>query len=317
MLKIRENDKLAYEHFICVRNDLKNTIKRILKDNGLYKKINNTRTLIKLNRIERFYLYYLKQDKTLEYIICADVKRIKNFLINMKALFPAAFDREELLYKCIFNIFVTHGYSNLNKYEFINNIDLKSCPYCNRTYIFTLSKNKELKPEIDHFYPKSLYPIAALSFYNLIPSCPTCNGFTGKGEQDTLNMNVKNPYIIEYDDFKFNFNIKSMNILNPLTNIDEDSIEIYFEKEIIEHNNLFGLNILYAEHRDIVIELYIKYNHEYVRRYIDYLHSYEGLEFSDEEIYRLITCGYKNNEDLHKRPLSKLIKDISEELDLI
>ena len=74
---------------------------------------------------------------------------------------------------------------------------------------------------------------------------------------------------------------------------------------------------LYKQHRDIVLELYIKAKHQYVRKYIDYLHSYDGLTFSDDEIYRLITCGYQNETEHHKRPLSKLIKDISEELGLV
>lgn len=29
--------------------------------------------------------------------------------------------------------------------------------------------------KLDHFYPKSLYPFFALSLYNLIPVCGTCN----------------------------------------------------------------------------------------------------------------------------------------------
>ena len=48
------------------------------------------------------------------------------------------------------------------------------CPYCNRDYINSRSKFSA-GAQLDHFYPKSLYPFFALSLYNLIPVCGTCN----------------------------------------------------------------------------------------------------------------------------------------------
>ncbi len=51
----------------------------------------------------------------------------------------------------------------------------------------------------------------------------------------------------------------------------------------------------------------------YPKSYIDELKKFK---FSEDEIYRYLFCNYKKDEDFHKRPLSKLIKDISEELNL-
>ena len=46
--------------------------------------------------------------------------------------------------------------------------------------------------------------------------------------------------------------------------------------------------------------------------------KYSGTLFSSkEELMRLITCGYISDDDINKRPLSKLIKDISEDLGFI
>ena len=50
------------------------------------------------------------------------------------------------------------------------------CTYCNRQYVFTVEDNegdngKIARPELDHWFPKELYPIMSLSFYNLIPCC--------------------------------------------------------------------------------------------------------------------------------------------------
>jgi len=52
----------------------------------------------------------------------------------------------------------------------------KICPYCNQNYAFTLAADDgEFRPTLDHFYSKSEYPFLAISLYNLIPSCYTCN----------------------------------------------------------------------------------------------------------------------------------------------
>jgi len=48
-----------------------------------------------------------------------------------------------------------------------------------------------------------------------------------------------------------------------------------------------------------------------------YIEELSKFGFGQDEIYRYLLCNYRKEEDLHKRPLSKLIKDISEELKLI
>lgn len=62
-------------------------------------------------------------------------------------------------------------------YELCSKLNINVCPYCNRQYIFTVgsAKEKRTRPEIDHFFPKALYPYLACSLYNFIPSCHICN----------------------------------------------------------------------------------------------------------------------------------------------
>ncbi|MAD42370.1 MAG: hypothetical protein CL623_08270 [Arcobacter sp.] len=322
MLTIAKNNNLCNEHYNTIKNvnHVKSTMERILRNGGLRKKINGVMAFHTLSPNDIQFLNKINRNSFLKRLICIKPENIRTFIEATQTKYPDIYDTNTLLYKCVYNIFVKHGYEkseNLNKYEFIKNIGLESCPYCNRSYIYTLNRNKNIKPEIDHFYPKGLYPILALSYYNLIPSCPTCNGLGAKSNQDSYLLNLKNPYLIENDDFKFNFKIKTLNILNPLSDIDKDSVEIFFEKKVPNQANVFGLEELYKEHRDVIIELYIKTKHQYVNKYVDYLHSYNGLTFSEDEIYRLITSGYKDEKDHHKRPLSKLIKDISDELGLV
>ena len=270
---------------------------------------------IYLSLYDEFFLEFIQKETVLEKIIGASPLQLKAIIRWINIYYPDGKDKEKPLYQFLYNIFVVHGYNKIDKFEFIKNSGLKTCPYCNRNYIYTIDENRNIKGEIDHFYPKDLYPILGVSYHNLIPSCQTCNGLNAKGNKDSYDKKLKNPYDIQVDDFKFNFKINSSNIFNPSK--DEESIDIYFEKELSAYNEFFSLDLLYKEHRDIVLELYLKAKHEYVREYMDYLHSYKELKFSDEDIYRFITCGYMNDEDLHKRPLSKLIKDISNELGLI
>ena len=56
-------------------------------------------------------------------------------------------------------------------------LKINSCYYCEMAYINTYSyQNKKYSHfDLDHFFPKKKCPILALSLFNLIPSCPTCN----------------------------------------------------------------------------------------------------------------------------------------------
>jgi len=89
-------------------------------------------------------------------------------------------------------------------------------------------------------------------------------------------------------------------------------------EKVKQHKEVFNLDNLYHEHKDIVAELLQK-REIYSDSYIDELIEQYGktLFKSKDGLFRLITCGYVADEDLNKRPLSKLIKDISEELGII
>lgn len=80
---------------------------------------------------------------------------------------------------------------------------------------------------------------------------------------------------------------------------------------------MLGVDFLHEESQDIKIFLdaiLLVKKIYYPKSYIKELKRF-GL--SEDEIYRYLVCNYKKKEDLHKRPLGKLINDISEELDLL
>ena len=313
MLTIQRNNILVNDFSDEYEDIIFKRLRKVIHS-GLSK--TKTRKAIKLSVNEKRILLRVTK-RTIRHLILAKpnaLKRIIKFLIQ----FPSLQDKTSNIYKILYNVFVSNGYDNtkMDKFQFIKNIGLKSCVYCNRTYIFTINKSRNLKPEIDHFYPKSIYPYLAMSYYNLIPSCPTCNGLGAKGSRDSYKDKVKNPYSIEDGDFKFTFDIDSISIVDG--RIDDNSIDIKLKNYIKGNDEYFQLSNLYQEHRDIVIELYQKIYQENTREHFKILsNSLEGFNLDEDEIYKLITCGSNKDVDFHKRPLSKLIKDISQELGLL
>lgn len=76
----------------------------------------------------------------------------------------------------------------------------------------------------------------------------------------------------------------------------------------------FKLELLYNQHKDIVSELLLKKT-IYTKSYIKELKT--NFRFTDDEIYRFLFCNYLKDKDLHKKPLSKLVKDITQDIGLL
>lgn len=251
-------------------------------------------------------------DITFEKLILADfnyLKKLVNFLDKNQK-------RTELTKKekkCFFTI-----YERLKRDQLVKKLNITTCLYCNRNYIFNFKKGNEenTTAEIDHFFNKSTYPYLAVCLYNLIPCCPTCNKRKSNKQEPILH-----PYVESFDqNAKFHLEIKKASFYHS---VDGFEIDIKVKNEALEEQvkhsiDMFNLERLYQNHKDIVLELIQKsvvYNESYLD---ELLKEYEGTLFKNrEDLQRLISGGYISDEEIGKRPLSKLIKDISEELELI
>ena len=187
-------------------------------------------------------------------------------------------------------------------------LDVKTCPYCNRQYTFTIEKGtKTIRPEFDHFHSKSEFPYLALSFYNLIPSCSICNHTKLDDLIDT------SPYNVGFED-NFKFRVKTKT--GEEESLDwalEENIEIDFSDTNL-NIGAFALKELYNEHIDFVKEIIDKaqaYNHSY---YTSLIGSYKGLGKQEADIDRFIWGNYLENAEHERRPLSKLTRDILQQL---
>ncbi|MBI1225169.1 MAG: hypothetical protein GC192_08000 [Bacteroidetes bacterium] len=202
--------------------------------------------------------------------------------------------------------------------KLIEDLDLSVCPYCNRNFIYNTDNKRP--SEIDHFHAKSKYPLLAMSFYNLVPSCKVCNHF----KNDAADKKLINPYDTRYDwnallKFRlkvtaadFYFNAKSVEV--QFENLAEDKETRDRVRNTI---SVFELEDQYKHHRDFVIEL-IQKKYLYSDDYLNALYKqYEGTIFRNrEDILRLVTTNFVDEKDLKNRPLAKLTKDIVEQLDL-
>lgn len=223
-------------------------------------------------------------------------------------------------------------------------MNINVCPYCNREFIsHYVGKDKIMKTtsDLDHFYSKSQYPFLAVSLYNFIPSCQICNSrfkiaddFYSKphihpySEEFGENAKFKTNFYTDTDDVRIENNNKLENedrydISYLLGNSDNFKIEIKpnnLESDIggkIKNSiDTFHLDKLYNFHKDYVREL-IKKAIIYNESRIDELFTqYPELFKSREEVVQMVVSNYITVEDLGKRPLAKLTKDICEELGL-
>jgi hypothetical protein len=209
MINISFNKNLFRKHIEKIEKSIKKQIQIILKTN--------------LSKEDKKCIEYIKKELT--NILSADDKKLQSIIKKFEKNYPDSIGKSnqkkenwKTLYKIIREDIFEREYNNWSErktygaYTFVNELDLKTCPYCNRNYIFIVDeKTGKLRPEIDHFYPKSIYPFLAMSFYNLIPSCPTCNHT--KKDKNSLIKKLKNPYGINSDYYQFSINPNNIAVI--------------------------------------------------------------------------------------------------------
>lgn len=216
------------------------------------------------------------------------------------------------------------AYTNFCKRNFgrtwAQRIGVTTCPYCNRSYIFT-SNESGTRPQYDHYFPKSKYPYLALSMYNLIPCCSICNGL--KHDEDTCQTPIVYPYKDSYGkQASFETVSKDSDDITAWVGAAEeyqikikysDGIDPELKCKIERAVNLFKLEDLYSKHsdyvRDILRTAYI-YNDDYFEGLVV---QYSDLFHSNQEARDFVFFNYLDEADWGKRILAKLTHDIAEE----
>ena len=260
-----------------------------------------------------------------------------SILKNYKGLLDNFIDKEPRLAE-----YLKKSYSKLDAKLRKKIIDIKNisvCPYCNRNYINSTYKilhcdncnqdsfvidevenecpscNQEINgptkvlntAQLDHFFPKDSYPLFAVSFYNLIPSCYSCNHVKSNRDLEYSPYDTSFPF----DDVKFTYIPKSVDKIEIKINSDDSA----FKNGI----RILGIEELYQSHVDVVYELIWKkevYTDSY-REGLSEILNQTNLELSKAEVNRFITGHYTDKDNYGKRPLSKMVTDISRGMGLI
>lgn len=197
------------------------------------------------------------------------------------------------------------------------------CTYCNRQYIFTVNKPKKkgmehiVRPELDHWFCKELYPLLSLSFYNLIPSCHICNSSVKGSEVFTLEHHI-HPYAQEDANPKIQF--------KPTIVPGQSSmygVKIERTKDSKEDNTVkaFALDEIYAEHGRLEVTELMRFNSAYSDGYLKVLFEELlkdfGTKLTKAEVYRMLFGTELEPEKFGERPMSKLKYDVLKYLEVI
>ena len=210
---------------------------------------------------------------------------------------------------------------DLKQDDVFEKLNIRTCPYCNRQYTFTLKPvhtgDPNTSPEFDHFYPKSEYPTLAICFYNLVPSCHCCNHGKGTGQ---LNIN---PY---FDEFRGDFYLcKAENDKTRLNKKEAKEIKgeqdvhvaYYGSREEKQDVGKLGLTKLYGMHQDYVMEIVDKvnaYNSAINQGLVD---SFQGVYKTRGEVFEFVWGRHLELAEQENRPLSKFTRDLLVQMGVI
>lgn len=226
---------------------------------------------------------------------------------------------------CIEKVFNYKRYISQNKemsYALARLMNSNTCTYCNRIYTLTVEKAEEnadgtesgetehlLRPEFDHWFPQSIYPDLALSYYNLIPSCHYCNSNL---KRDT-ELNLKD-YIHPYIDDKIGFHFSYVPTSDGHAVVVErnnDVCDDYF-KRVQKTLELFEIRQVYDAHSDLelkdLMDLAEANPRDYIFTLVNDVASKLGMD--EEGAYRILFGIESQEEKHHNRPMSKFKSDI-------
>lgn len=220
------------------------------------------------------------------------------------------------------------GNKDWNRHKLLSLIGIEICPYCQRNYISSYEENnsKKTTADLDHFYPKSLYPFLALSLYNFIPSCQICNS-RFKGNKDTRDS----VYLYEegFDELGVKFRTSKEVISEILgerysdfyVKIDYENLKNKEDGEKVKNSieNL-GLDRVYKKSHNQYIQNLLynieKYPENYLENCVEMFESNVDKKKQLEKYFKDIVKEPYRKRIENGEPLAKLTKDILEEFNI-
>lgn len=223
----------------------------------------------------------------------------------------------EFTLSLLIKIFDYQGQLSSNKsrsYHLTKEIGHNTCVYCNRQYAFNIEKeggkndcNRFARPALDHWFPKSVYPLLSLSIHNLIPSCTICNS-SAKGDTIFRLTTHVNPYTTTTNNPSWHFDFR-----RAIGGGWEVFLTGFADTKESETAKAFFLKEAYQAHAELelndTLELALQNNGSYIPTLVKHvMNNVQGV--SVEDAYRLIFGSEYDLGKQDKRPFSKLKRDI-------
>jgi hypothetical protein len=206
-------------------------------------------------------------------------------------------------------------------------IGMKTCYVCNAQYALSIEPENDLnddksiqeryqsKFQFDHYLPKDKYPALSISLFNLLPICSSCNIIKGDRELG-IDFFETNPI---YWENKFKFRVEENSLSEFL--LKKDELRIDFEDKNFYPEGMdclskrYDIKGIYNTQIDQIEELIVR-KIKYSKAYKEQLYDVFPEIFKTTTIDDRILLGtYKAEEGIHKRPMSKFLQDIENQLE--
>lgn len=230
---------------------------------------------------------------------------------------PGNWECIKSLYDLSREISVAGKSEKINTFMVRNFIDsggkgLLVCPYCNRNYVN--NRGEALGSEMDHFYSKNKYPMFAISLYNFIPSCSSCNRIKGIKElkinpflRDDTNK-IKFDVTKDVDGYKIEFIHDLTGNIKGTNNIAELKKDVIDTLKLDEVYKIHDIDIKEMEEREK------KFGSEY-RKFLKKIFPEEGYELEKKiEVLIYGDVVFTPDEELVNKSLGKFKKDFYEKI---
>lgn len=204
--------------------------------------------------------------------------------------------------------------------KLMRKIGINSCVYCNANYVVSTDDGVGFF-ELDHWMPTSRYPFLCTSFYNLQPCCPHCNKRKGS--------DTKHKYFKLYEEKNdesldvFKFQISKSSIVRYFSLQDLSALKIYFkavdansQKLRDDANAKFRIEDIYNEHIDFVEEMMWRAKF-YNNTILATMKWFYGKRMPSFDLSRFKLGTYADPDEVHKRPLTKMMQDVGRQLGII
>lgn len=289
------------------------------------KRLKNLLTLVGTSQPHIDYVNLLKTELDNDLLTAGPSKielLCKQFSAFKASLSTKFGTQQQQFYKLVIDAL---GYDTARSYyrDVVPLMGIKTCVYCNAQYAVSFSRRDGIEYaqfEVDHWKPESRYPFLGISFYNFVPSCPSCNKHkTKKDLKFCIYSEV--PYALDgVNHNPFVFLLSDDSLTRFLNSYNKDLLKLEFKSRVgdsalEEDYARFAINEMYECFRDeaaMAIRRYLFYSDAYREQLqVNYGKMFSGSLFYEEFIYG-VSFGRK---DVLRRPLAKMIQDIRAQLE--